>query len=154
MTPAINLAKKAKIQFQIHQYQHDPNSSSYGEEAAEKLGIPVKQCFKTLLAEVDKQLVVNVLPVSHQLNLKKCASAFKGKKAVMANPVDAERATGYVVGGISPLGQKKRLKMVVDESAKSLGTIYVSAGKRGLEIELSADDLSKLTGAVFADICA
>lgn len=154
MTPAINLAKKAKIQFQIHQYQHDPNSSSYGEEAAEKLGIPVKQCFKTLLAEVDKQLVVNVLPVSHQLNLKKCASAFKGKKAVMANPEDAERATGYVVGGISPLGQKKRLKMVVDESAKSLETIYVSAGKRGLEIELSADDLSKLTGAVFADICA
>lgn len=154
MTPAINAAKKAKISFQTHQYVHDSNAESYGEEAAEKLGVPASRVFKTLLAEVDKQLVVAVLPVCHQLNLKRCAAAFKGKKAVMANPQDAERATGYVVGGISPLGQKKRLKMVIDESAIGFDSIYVSAGRRGLEIELSAEDLAKLTGAVFSTICA
>ncbi|MFC3153415.1 Cys-tRNA(Pro) deacylase [Litoribrevibacter euphylliae] len=154
MTPAINAAKKAKISFQTHQYEHDSTAESYGEEAAEKLGISSNRVFKTLLAEVDKELVVAVLPVSHLLNLKRCAAAFKGKKAVMANPQDAERATGYVVGGISPLGQKKRLKMVIDESAQTFESIYVSAGRRGLEIELSAGDLAKLTGAIFSSVCA
>jgi Cys-tRNA(Pro)/Cys-tRNA(Cys) deacylase len=154
MTPAINAAKKAKIDFQTHQYEHDVNAESYGLEASEKLGIPAEQVFKTLLAEVDKQLVVAVLPVSSQLNLKRCAAVFKGKKAVMANPQDAERATGYVVGGISPLGQKKRLKMVVDVSANDFDSIFVSAGRRGLEIELAAKDLAKLTGAVFDEVCA
>lgn len=154
MTPAINAAKKAKISFQTHQYEHDSTAESYGEEAAEKLGISSDRVFKTLLAEVDKELVVAVLPVSHLLNLKRCAAAFKGKKAVMANPQDAERATGYVVGGISPLGQKKRLKMVIDESAQTFESIYVSAGRRGLEIELSAGDLAKLTGAIFSSVCA
>ncbi|GLQ30785.1 Cys-tRNA(Pro) deacylase [Litoribrevibacter albus] len=154
MTPAINVAKKAKISFQVHQYEHDANAESYGLEAAEKLNIDPSLVFKTLLAEVDKQLVVAVLPVSHQLNLKSCAASFKAKKAVMAKVEDAERATGYVVGGISPLGQKKRLKMVIDSSAQHLQTIFVSAGRRGLEIELASSDLAQLTGAIFADVCA
>ncbi|GAA3917860.1 Cys-tRNA(Pro) deacylase [Litoribacillus peritrichatus] len=155
MTPAINVAKKAKVAFNIHQYTHDASADSYGTEAAEKLAVAESRVFKTLLAKTDKQeLVVAVLPVSHKLNLKSCASAVKAKKAVMADVVEAERATGYVVGGISPLGQKKRLKMVIDQTAKDFETIYVSAGKRGLEIELSALDLASLTGARFADILA
>lgn len=154
MTPAINIAKKANVAFQVHQYEHDSSAESYGLEAAEKLNIESSRVFKTLLAQVDKQLVVAVLPVSHQLNLKVLASACKSKKAVMAKAEDAERATGYVLGGISPLGQKKRLKMILDLSAKDFDTIFVSAGRRGLEIELTADDLAVLTGAVFGKICA
>jgi len=153
MTPAINSAKKAKIQYTLHQYQHDPTAPSFGEEAAEKLNFPYEQVFKTLVVELDNNvLAVSILPVSCKLNLKLFAAAAGAKKAAMADHKAAERATGYVLGGISPLGQKKRLKMIIDESAKNFDTILVSAGKRGLDIELTPADLSKLTGADFANI--
>jgi len=153
MTPAINKAKQAKIDYTVHQYQHDPSSESYGEEAAEKLNISKDKVFKTLVVALEgKELAVSVLPVSRMLNLKACATALGAKKVEMANHKDAERATGYVLGGISPLGQKKRLRMVIDESALAFDTILVSAGKRGLDIELSPQDLKLLTKANFAAI--
>lgn len=155
MTPAINAAKKSKIEYTVHEYQHDPNAESYGEEAAEAMGISSQQVFKTLLVAINgdnKKLAVGVVPVSGQLDLKAIASALKAKKVTMANPQDAERATGYVVGGISPLGQKKRLPMIVDSSAEQFATIYMSAGRRGLEIEMAVADLVKLTGAKQASI--
>lgn len=155
MTPAINTAKKAKVKYNVHEYTHDPKAESYGEEAAEAIGIAADRVFKTLLVAINgdnKKLAVGVVPVSGQLDLKAMATALKAKKLTMANPQDAERATGYVVGGISPLGQKKRLPMVLDSSAESFETIYMSAGRRGLEIEMSAADLQTLTGAVMASI--
>jgi len=155
MTPAINTAKKAKVKYNVHEYTHDPKAESYGEEAAEAIGIAAERVFKTLLVAINgdnKKLAVGVVPVSGQLDLKAMATALKAKKLTMANPQDAERATGYVVGGISPLGQKKRLPMVLDSSAESFETIYMSAGRRGLEIEMSATDLQTLTGAVMASI--
>ncbi|MFP8966966.1 Cys-tRNA(Pro) deacylase [Pokkaliibacter sp. CJK22405] len=145
MTPAIKQAEKAGIAFSTHSYTHDPKAESYGEEAAEKLGLPMERVFKTLMVKLDgKQLAVAVVPVNCKLDLKAIASALKGKKAEMATPAEAERATGYVVGGISPLGQKKRLPLVLDDSAQTQETIYVSAGRRGLEIELSGADLVRL----------
>ncbi|MAY41557.1 MULTISPECIES: Cys-tRNA(Pro) deacylase [unclassified Neptuniibacter] len=155
MTPAINAAKKAKVDHKIHEYKHDPKAESYGDEAAKVLNIEPSQVFKTLLVALNgdqKKLAVGVVPVSGQLDLKAMASALKVKKVVMANPEDAERATGYVVGGISPLGQKKRLPLVLDASASSFQTIFMSAGKRGLEIEMSSLDLLKLTAGVLAPI--
>lgn len=153
MTPAINAAKRAGIHYTIHSYEHDKAAASYGEEAADKLGLSPARVFKTLLAQVDgKELAVAVVPVAHQLNLKHFAAALGARSADMARPADAERATGYVVGGISPLGQKKRLRTVIDESARSHATVYVSAGRRGLEIELAAADLATLTQGLFADI--
>lgn len=155
MTPAINTAKKAKVKYNVHEYTHDPKAESYGEEAAEAIGVAAERVFKTLLVAINgdnKKLAVGVVPVSGQLDLKAMAAALKAKKLTMANPQDAERATGYVVGGISPLGQKKRLPMVLDSSAESFETIYMSAGRRGLEIEMSAADLQTLTGAVIASI--
>jgi Cys-tRNA(Pro)/Cys-tRNA(Cys) deacylase len=150
MTPAINIAKKAKINYTIHEYKHDTDSSSYGEEAASKLNISEQQVFKTLLVELSsKQLVVAVLPVSNKLSLKSMASCMKEKKATMANKDDAQRSTGYLLGGISALGQKKKLKTFIDKSALNFDTIYISAGKRGLEIELNPNDLSKLLNAKF-----
>ncbi|MBW3164091.1 Cys-tRNA(Pro) deacylase [Ferrimonas balearica] len=147
MTPAINAAKKAKVPHQIHQYHHDPAAESYGLEAAEALEKSPQQVFKTLLAADDAgKLYVAVVPVAGKLDLKALAKAVKAKKLVMANPADAEKATGYVVGGISPLGQKKRLPLVLDDSASQFDTICVSAGRRGLEIELAPADLLKLTG--------
>ena len=148
MTPAIDLARKYKISHQIHQYQHDPQSASYALEAAEKLDRQACQIFKTLIVCLaDKTLAVAVIPVTQQLNMKRLAKALNVKKAVMADKAMLERATGYVLGGISPLGQKKRLKTVVDQSADQHTTILVSAGKRGLEIELSPADLLTLTNA-------
>lgn len=148
MTPAIDLARKYKISHQIHQYQHDPQSASYALEAAEKLDRQASQIFKTLIVCLaDKTLAVAVIPVTQQLNMKRLAKALNVKKAVMADKAMLERATGYVLGGISPLGQKKRLKTVVDQSAEQHTTILVSAGKRGLEIELSLADLLTLTNA-------
>ncbi len=153
MTPAINSAKKAKIKFKTHQYEHDSSAESYGEEAAIKLNVSSDRMFKTLVVSLgNKELAVSVIPVSGQLNLKSFAAALGAKKASMANHKDAERATGYVLGGISPLGQKKRLKTVIDESALNYETIYVSAEKRGLDIELSPKDLNTVVDGKFASI--
>jgi len=153
MTPAINLAKKSKIFFQVHEYQHDPKAESYGEEAAEKMGADPDQVFKTLVVSNDqKELLVAVVPVSKQLDLKAIAKATKNKKLAMADKGLVEKTTGYVLGGVSPLGQKKRLKTVIDESAQQFETMFASAGKRGLEIELAPLDLAALTQASFAAI--
>lgn len=154
MTPAINLAEKNNIVHRVHEYGHDAASESYGLEAAEKLGIPEERVFKTLVVNIDsKNLAVGVVPVSSMLSMKLIAKAVGGKKAVMADRSDVERSTGYVPGGVSPLGQKKHLNTVIDSSAKDFDTIYVSAGRRGLEIELSPEDLRMLVSGVFASIC-
>ncbi len=153
MTPAINLARKAKIDYVVHEYEHDPKHESYGLEAAEKLGISIDRVFKTLVVSLDnKELAVGVIPVSSQLSMKLVAKALGAKKAVMADAQDVQRSTGYVLGGVSPLGQKKQLRTVVDQSAEDFQTIYVSAGKRGLEIELSSQDLIVLTKGQFNTI--
>ncbi|MFA0567771.1 Cys-tRNA(Pro) deacylase [Vibrio gallaecicus] len=156
MTPAINLAKKKKISHKVHQYDHDPSHDSYGLEAVEALGQDPKRVFKTLLFCLNgepKNLAVAVIPVDQKLNLKLAAKAGGGKKAEMANPDIAQKTTGYVVGGISPLGQKKALPTFIHESAKELETVCVSAGKRGLEIELTPNDLASLTRAKFSGLC-
>jgi Cys-tRNA(Pro)/Cys-tRNA(Cys) deacylase len=154
MTPAVHAARKAKIACRVHEYLHDPGSESFGLEAAERLGLPEARVFKTLVVALDnKELVVGVLPVSTMLSMKGLARAVGAKKAAMAKPADVERVTGYVLGGVSPLGQKKKLKTVIDTSAQSFPTIYVSAGRRGLQIELSPRDLQRLTGGSFAEIC-
>jgi len=154
MTPAISTAKKHKIPFQTHQYTHDPAHHSYGKEAAEKLGIPEEQVFKTLVVhlDVESHLAVAVIPVSSMLNMKLTAKAASAKKAAMADKKIAEKATGYLLGGISPLGQKKKLITIIDASANNFSTIYVSAGRRGLEIELQPADLASITEATFAQI--
>ncbi|MBZ5486224.1 Cys-tRNA(Pro) deacylase [Halomonas aquamarina] len=153
MTPAINTAKEAGIWFDIHEYHHDTAAESYGMEAAEKLGIPAERVFKTLVVKLDgKTLAVGIVPVTHQLGLKQIAKAAGAKKAAMGVPVEVERATGYVLGGVSPLGQKKRLATYIDETARDFASIYVSAGRRGLEIELAPDDLAALCQAGFAPL--
>lgn len=153
MTPAVNAAKKAKIKYSVHEYEHDPAAKSYGEEAAAKLGVEAGRVFKTLVADVGAHdPVVGVVPVTGQLDLKALAKACGAKKAAMADPHLAERVTGYVLGGVSPLGQRKRLKTFIDESARAFGTVFVSGGRRGLDLELAPADLARLTGAVFAPI--
>lgn len=152
MTPACRLLKSNKIEFSIHEYEHDANAKSFGLEAAEKLNLDVNEVFKTLLVTDEKNYFVAIIRVNHQLNLKKMATAVGCKKLQMANPKDAERLTGYLVGGISPLGQKKRLKTVIDASAQELGKIYVSGGKRGLDIGLNPNDLAQILTAQFVDI--
>ncbi|AXX95597.1 MULTISPECIES: Cys-tRNA(Pro) deacylase [Arcobacter] len=148
MTPAINLLKKNKCDFKIHKYDHDPECTNFGEEAALKLGLDENQVYKTLLVELTpKELVVCVLPVANQLSLKEVASAFDVKKAVMANKDEAQKVTGYLLGGISPLGQKKLLRTVLDESVNKFETIFVSGGKRGLDIEVIPKDLQNLLKA-------
>lgn len=155
MTPAINLLKKVQIPFSVHEYEHDNNASSFGLEAVEKLKLAPEKVFKTLVVSLDnKSLVVAVLPVAEKLSMKLIAKAAGAKKALMANPNDVQRSTGYVLGGVSPLGQKKRLTTVIDSSAQNQQTMFVSAGRRGLEIELAPDDLNKLTNGQFAAICA
>jgi len=154
MTPAINEAKRRKLSHKLHEYSHDELSESYGREAAEKMGVPEARVFKTLVLALDsKELVVAVISVSSLVSMKLVAKAVGAKKASMADRSDVERSTGYVLGGVSPLGQKRRLKTIIDSSANNYPTIYVSAGRRGLEIELNPDDLSTLTSGSFAEIC-
>ncbi|MGP4787807.1 Cys-tRNA(Pro) deacylase [Psychrobacter sp. 1Y11] len=159
MTPAINLAKKLKLTYKIYEYTHDASASSYGLEAAEKLGVTAERVFKTLVVKADNgQLAVAILPVENTLNFKKMAKALcinktlSCKKVQMAEPQEVQRSSGYVLGGVSPLGQKKRLATVIDSSAQQHSTIYVSAGRRGLEIELPASELAATLKAQFADI--
>jgi len=152
MTPAINAAKKAKIPFNVHEYVHDPACAAYGLEAAEKLNIDPQRVFKTLIADLGDELAVAIIPVTAMLSLKLLAKAAGAKKAAMADKGAAERSTGYVLGGISPLGQKKRLRTMIDLSALDHPTIHVSAGRRGLEIELAPEDLRRLTSAQFANL--
>lgn len=153
MTPALNLLKKAGAAHRIHSYEHDPKAASYGLEAAEKLDLEPARVFKTLLAASEKgELLVAVVPVVGSLDLKALAQAAGVKKVDMAAVDAAQRATGYLVGGISPLGQKKRLRTFIDGSARDFSTVYVSAGRRGLEVELSAEVLAEHTQAQFADI--
>jgi Cys-tRNA(Pro)/Cys-tRNA(Cys) deacylase len=153
-TPATALVAKRNVRHRIHAYDHDARTASYGAEAAAALGVAPDRCFKTLVADLDGTLAVAVVPVAGSLDLKAFARALGGKRAVMADPTLAERTTGYVRGGISPLGQRKRLPTVVDESARAHETVYVSAGRRGLELELAPGDLVALTGAVVAPIAA
>ncbi len=155
MTPAIKLLTKQKIDFEVREYATNEESSNYGMQAADALGQSPLQVFKTLLAVVDgndRKPVVAVIPVAYQLDLKKLASHFTGRKAIMADPVVAERVTGYIVGGISPVGQKQRLKCCIDESANNFDTIYVSGGRRGLQLELKPGDLAKVIDAKLADL--
>ena len=152
-TPATTLLVKRGIAHTIHAYEHDPKAESYGLEAVDALGLEPSAVFKTLVAEVDGRLTVGVVPLTGQLSLKALAAAVGGKRAVMADPAAAQRATGYVLGGISPLGHRSRLPVVIDVSAKEAGaTIYCSAGRRGLEVELAPEDLITLTGATVAPI--
>jgi Cys-tRNA(Pro)/Cys-tRNA(Cys) deacylase len=151
-TPATAALTRAGVAFTVRSYDHDPGSASFGLEAATALGAEPEQVFKTLLVSVDGSLVVGIVPVSGQLDLKAVAVAVGGKKAVMADPAVAERATGYVVGGISPIGQKRTLPTVLDESATGFATVLVSGGRRGLDLELAPADLVAVTGAALARI--
>lgn len=151
-TPATVALTAAGVEYRVHAYDHDPSHPSYGEEAAEALGVAPERVFKTLVADVDGTLTVAVVPVTGSLDLKALASAVGRKRATMADPALAERTTGYVVGGISPLGQRKKLATVVDASAGNHPTVYVSAGRRGLEVELSPDDLLTAADARSAPI--
>jgi Cys-tRNA(Pro)/Cys-tRNA(Cys) deacylase len=153
-TPATVLLAKAKVDHRLHPYRHDPRAEGFGDEAAASLGVPPAQMFKTLIAAVDGQLVCAVVPVSGRLDLKALVLALGGKKAQLADPAAAARATGYVVGGISPLAQRSSLPVVVDESAEAFETVFVSAGRRGLQVQLAPTDLAELTAARFAAIAA
>ena len=153
MTPAIKLLDKKSVEYTIHEYPHDSDADSYGLEASEKTSVPEEQIFKTLLIELEtKELAVGIVPVGGMLAIKTLVKALGAKKGKMADKQDVLRSTGYVLGGVSPLGQKKRLKTVIDSSAKTFATIAVSGGRRGLEIELAPLELARLCNAVFADI--
>ncbi len=151
-TPATVALTTAGVAFTLHEYEHDPRATSFGLEAAEALGLPPERVFKTLMASVDGALTVGIVPVTGQLDLKALARAVGGSKAAMADVAAAERATGYVAGGISPVGQKRAHPTVLDASAADLGTIFVSAGRRGLDLEIAPADLVAVTGAIVAPI--
>ena len=153
MTPAIELAKQRGLDFKLHEYHHEPKVASYGLEAAEKLAVNPSQIFKTLVVVTDTgTLAVAIIPVNSSLNFKKMAKALRCKKVQMADPKQVERTTGYVLGGVSPLGQKKLLASVIDDSAQTKCTIYVSAGRRGLEIQLPTDQLAETIQASMAEL--
>lgn len=151
-TPATLALTRAGIRFTTLAYDHDPRAAAYGLEAAEKLGVEPERVFKTLLASIDGELAVGIVPVEMQLDLKALAHALGGKRAEMADPRVAERKTGYVVGGISPIGQKTALPTVLDDSAILCETILVSGGRRGLDLELAPDDLIAITSGRYAPI--
>lgn len=151
-TPATVALRRANIPFEVRAYAHDPAETDFGREAAEALDVEPERVFKTLLAEVDGTLAVGIVPVSSMLDLKAFAAALGGKRAQMADPALAERKTGYVVGGISPIGQRARLRSVLDVSAQRFATVLVSGGRRGLDLELAPADLLRATGAAYADI--
>ncbi|MGO8884598.1 MAG: Cys-tRNA(Pro) deacylase [Streptosporangiaceae bacterium] len=151
-TAATALLARLKIAHTVHSYTHDPRHGSYGTEASEVLGVPPDRVLKTLVTEVDGVLTVGVVPVSGQLDLKALATAVGGRKAAMAGVAAAERATGYVAGGISPLGQRRRLPVVIDSAAARFDTVFCSGGRRGLEIELAPADLIRAAGGILAPI--
>jgi Cys-tRNA(Pro)/Cys-tRNA(Cys) deacylase len=151
-TPATNALKAAGVPFTEHAYDHDPANRNFGEEAATVLGVDAEQVFKTLMVEVDGRLCVAIVPVTGKLDLGALAAAVHGKRAVMADPAVAERKTGYLVGGISPIGQKTSLPTVLDETAELFNTVFVSGGRRGFDIELAASDLIAITNATVAAI--
>jgi Cys-tRNA(Pro)/Cys-tRNA(Cys) deacylase len=153
-TPATVALRAAGIPFTEHAYTHDAANTNFGLEAASALGLDPDRVFKTLLADVDGHLVVGIVPVTGKLDLKRLAAAVGGKRATMADPVVAERRTGYVVGGISPIGQKTSHPTVIDETAELWDTVYVSGGRRGLDLELAPADLVRATNATLADIAA
>ena len=151
-TPATVALTRAGVAFTLHPYDHDPRAESFGMEAATALGVPAERVFKTLLAEAGGRLVVGIVPVTGQLDLKALARAVGAPKALMADPAAAERSTGYVVGGISPVGQRKALPTVLDASALDHPTVFVSGGRRGLDLELAPADLVRITDAITAQI--
>lgn len=151
-TPALLALRAAGVEFTEHTYEHDPAVTHFGDETAAALGVDPARLFKTLLAQTDRGLAVGIVPVAGHLDLKALAAALGCKKAEMADPRAAERATGYLVGGISPVGQKTRLPMVLDTSADDFDTVLVSGGRRGLQVELAASDLAAVTGATRARI--
>ena len=154
MTPAIEAAREANLSFQIHEYEHDPSIQSYGEEAAAELGVDRKRVFKTLVVELStKELCVYVLPIMHQLNMKSAARVAGVKKAAMANAKSVVRVTGYVLGGVSPIGQKRNLRTFIDITAGNFDSVYVSGGRRGLVIELNILGLVDLLQADMVDLC-
>lgn len=146
------LLTREKVPFTLHPYDHDPRSTAFGDEAAAALGVDPGRIFKTLIATVEGKLACAVVPVAARLDLKAFAAALGGKRAELADPAAAARATGYVVGGISPLGQRSRLSVVVDVSAESFETVFVSAGRRGLQVELAPTDLVRVTRGVLTPI--
>ena len=151
-TPATAALDRAGIGYRLHPYQHDDRASSYGDEAATALGVDARQIFKTLIAAVDGRLTCAVVPVAGRLNLKALAAAAGGRKAELAEAAQAQRATGYVLGGISPLGHRRPVPVVIDRSAEQFATIFVSAGRRGLQLELAPGDLIALARAALAEI--
>ncbi len=151
-TRATQRLTQLAIEFRVHAYTHDPRADAYGAEAVAALGLDPAATFKTLVAGVDRSLVVAVVPVNARLDLKALATAAGMKSLALADPSIAERATGYVVGGISPVGQTRRLPTFIDESARGLATMFCSAGRRGLEIELAPDDLARACNATFSRI--
>lgn len=151
-TPALVALTNAGVQYAIREYEHDPANTAFGLEAAEKLQVEADRVFKTLIANVDDDYVVAIVPVTCTVNLKNLAKAVGGKKAAMADPAAAQRLTGYVVGGISPIGQKKQLTTVIDETCELWDTVLVSGGKRGLDIELAPADLVAMTSAITSAI--